>query len=78
MEVYVYVSMGVGMCKRVRQFLMKMVLLIVEKIYSVSLPHFPLSPKHTTLRNLSLKAPAMPAWYFSGSCSLQLPGKGPE
>jgi len=69
MEVYVYVSMGVWTYRRMRPFLMKMILLIVEKIHSASLPHFLLSPKH--------KIPAMSVWYFTGSCSLQLPGKGP-
>ena len=37
MELQVYLSMGVCVYKRMRQCLMKMVLLIVEKSYSVSL-----------------------------------------
>lgn len=72
------VSMAVWTYRRMRPVLMKMILLIVEKIHSASPPHFLLSPKHTTPRNLSAKIPAMPVWYFSGRCSLQLPGKGPE
>lgn len=70
-----HVSVGVCICERVRQLLMKMVLLIVEKIPSAPLSYFPLAPKHSSPRNLSLKTPAMPVWYFSGSCSQV---KGPE
>lgn len=60
MEVYVYVSVGVWTYRRMRLFLMKIMLLVVEKIHSAPLPHFLLSPKHIALRNLSLKIPAMP------------------
>lgn len=51
MEVYMHVSVGVCICERVRQLLMKMVLLIVEKIPSAPLSYFPLAPKHSSPRN---------------------------